>query len=194
MHQLLWALERNRLKAGLDDYRVTTEGTHWSGIVYGDGNPELIRQYSVPIVDIEIGSSVDSWGNLAAVEVLAKSLLEVFEGTGKVLKNLLCFGGVHFEQGFANAVFQEWGCNAFGISHILPNHWLVSGQYEREAGLNRIEGCMETIEGGVAAIVFHDNLKGSYKELLRTVGKKYQIPTFKHKLLSHPEDIPWNSV
>jgi D-tyrosyl-tRNA(Tyr) deacylase len=192
MHRLLWALERNRRKVGLEDFRVTTEGTHWSGIVYGNGNPEMIPHFPVPIVDIEIGSSKTSWANPLAAEALAKSLLEVFEDTGKVLKNLLCVGGVHFEQGFANAVFQEWEGNVFGISHILPNHWLVSGQYESESGAERLERCLESMEGGVHGIVFHDNLKGIYKERIRLLGEKYQVPVFKHKLLSRPKDIPWN--
>ncbi|HAK40516.1 MAG TPA: hypothetical protein DCM24_01785, partial [Synergistaceae bacterium] len=33
LRNLLLAMEKNRLKAGLDDFIVTTEATHWSGMV-----------------------------------------------------------------------------------------------------------------------------------------------------------------
>ncbi|NLO57368.1 MAG: hypothetical protein GX110_01335, partial [Synergistaceae bacterium] len=35
MRNLLYAMERFRIEEGLTEYRVTTEATHWSGMVYG---------------------------------------------------------------------------------------------------------------------------------------------------------------
>ncbi|HHY37035.1 MAG TPA: hypothetical protein GX518_05020 [Firmicutes bacterium] len=192
MHNLFLSLEQNRVAAGLEDFRVTTEGTHWSGMVFA-GNPELIPQFPVPLVDIEIGSTPASWSNATAAEVLARALTGVFADSGKTLKNLLCVGGTHFDPAFAGAVLETWDGHAFGISHILPNHWLVSGQYEKEAGQEKLENCLQSIEGGVAGIVFHDKLKGAYKDQLRQLGKKYNIPVFKHQLLRRPLDIPWNA-
>lgn len=192
IHNLLLSLEKNRIAAGLEDFRITTEGTHWSGIVNNGGTPDMILQFSVPLVDIEIGSTQSSWSNPLASKVIAHALIDFFNGTGKKLKNLLCVGGVHFEPAFAAAVLQTWEDNAFGISHILPNHWLVSGHYELEDGLVKLENCIKSIKGGIDGIVFHDNLKGAYKEQLRLLGKKYNVPVFKHQLLRRPLEIQWN--
>lgn len=192
MHNLLWSLEKNRIAAGLEDFRITTEATHWSGMIHNGGTPDMIPQFPVPLVDIEIGSTPSSWSNYSASKVIAHALVDVFNDSGKTLKNLLCVGGVHFEPAFAGAALQAWEDNAFGISHIIPNHWLVTGQYEGEDGLAKLENCIKSIKGGIAGIVFHDNLKGAYKGQLRLLGEKYSIPVFKHQLLRRSLDIPWN--
>jgi D-tyrosyl-tRNA(Tyr) deacylase len=189
MHNLLLSLENNRTNAQLADFTVTTEATHWSGVIYGGGTPDMIPQFPVPIVDIEIGSTSESWSNETAAKVIAQSLTGIFTVNEKSFKSLLCAGGVHFEPSFANAVFQTWEDNAFGISHILGNHWLVTGQYEGEDGQARLEACVNSIQGGINGIVFHDNLKGAYKEQLRVLGRKLNVPVFKHKLLRRPWDI-----
>ena len=89
-------------------------------------------------------------------------------------------------------MLQNWEDNAFGISHIIPNHWLITGKYECEDGQIKLENCINSIKGGIAGITFHDNLKGAYKNQLRLLGEKYNIPVFKHQLLRRPLDIPWN--
>lgn len=190
MRNLLLSMEKHRITAGLDDFRVTTEATHWSGMVYSGVGPELIRQYPVPVLDIEIGSSPACWANKAAQKVLARSLLDVFTTDGRRVRNLLCAGGVHFEPAFAAAVFQTWGDCAFGVSHILANQWLVAGGYE-EDGQARLAACVESIKDGIDAIAFHDNLKGAYKDQFRALAAKHDIPVFKHQVLRRPEDIPW---
>jgi D-tyrosyl-tRNA(Tyr) deacylase len=192
IHNLLLSLEENRIAAGLEGFRVTTEATHWSGMMYNGGTPDMIPQFSVPLVDIEIGSTPDSWSNNLGAKVIGKSLLGVFTGHGKKLKNLLCVGGVHFESAFSSAVLQAWEDHALGISHIIPNHWLITGQYEGEDGLRKLENCIKSIQGGIVGIAFHDNLKGSYKEQLRILGKQRNIPVFKHQMLRRTLDIPWN--
>lgn len=191
MHNLLRCLEGNRIKEGLDDFSVTTEATHWSGVIYGGGTPDMIPQFPVPIVDIEIGSTSCSWSNKKAARAIAQSLSGVFEDGDVKLYNLLCAGGVHFEQSFANAVFETWDGNAFGISHILGNQWLVSGQYDGEDGQAKLEACVDSIMGDIEGIVYHDNLKGVYKEQLRILAGKLNVPAFKHKLLRRPSDIPF---
>lgn len=191
MHNLLWGLEKHKIDANIDDFMVTTEATHWSGMVYGEGNPKLIPIFPVPIIDIEIGSTAKCWDNSAAAEVIARSLTEIFNEDNKTLMNLLCVGAVHFEPSFANAVFETWDDKAFGISHIIPNHWLVTGQYENEDGLIKLENCIDSIIGGISGIAFHDKLKGTYKSQLRILGERYNIPVFKHQLLRRPEDIPF---
>ncbi len=192
MRNILLSMERNRIEAGLDDYSVTTEATHWSGMVYEGGSPEMIPQYPVTMLDIEIGSSPPYWSNKVAAGVLARSLTSVFESDGLRVRNLLCAGGVHFETGFASAVFTTWENSAFGISHILANQWLVTGGYDREDGLSRLKACVSSIHGGIEGIAFHDNLKGAYKDQLRALAAELGIPVFKHKKLRKPETISWS--
>ncbi len=191
MRNILLAMEGYRREEGLEEYRVTTEATHWSGMVYGGGAPEMIPEFPVPMIDIEIGSSPESWNDERAAKVLAKSLGSVFTSDGKRVRNLLCAGGVHFDPSFAGAVFQEWDDCAFGVSHILANQWLVSGRYEEPSGEERLENCVRSIAGGIEGIVFHDNLKGVYKDRFRALGAEYGIPVFKHQALRRPETIPW---
>jgi len=191
MRNLLTALESNRAAAGLDEFRVMTEATHWSGVVYDGGEPRLLAEYPVPLVDIEIGSSPARWSDQRAAEVIARSLSAVFTGDGKRLKRLLCAGGVHFEPAFAAAALQTWDEYAFGVSHILANQWLVSGRYEAEDGQAKLEACTASILGGIDAVVFHDNLKGIYKDRLRALAQKHGIPAVKHQALRRPESIAW---
>ncbi|MDY0235344.1 MAG: D-aminoacyl-tRNA deacylase [Gudongella sp.] len=191
MHNILVALEKNRVEENLEDFAVTTEATHWSGMMYGDSGPELIPQYPVPIMDIEIGSSEQSWKNPQAVKVLAKSLTEIFKEDGLKLKNVLCAGGQHFERGFSAEIFDTWDSYGYGISHIIPNQWLVTGEYEKDTGQEKLEFCVNSIAGEISGIAMHDGLKGAYKEQLRILGDKYNIPVFKHQKLRKPETIEW---
>jgi len=191
MRNILLAMERGRREEGLDEFRVTTEATHWSGMVYGGGAPEMIPQFSVPMIDVEIGSAPESWSDERAARVLAKSLGSVFTSDGRRVRNLLCAGGVHFDPNFAGAVFQTWEDCAFGVSHILANQWLVSGGYEDVSGEERLERCVQSIAGGIEGIAFHDNLKGVYKDCFRALGAKYGVPVFKHQALRLPEAIAW---
>ena len=190
MRNLLLAMEKFRIVESLHDFKVTTEATHWSGVVYSSGSPALIPQFAVPLLDIEIGSSQQFWTNPAAARVIASSLFCVFTQDGLTVANLLCAGGVHFEPAFASAVFQTWNQHAFGISHIIANQWLITGRYEEEGGQAKLEACVHSIRGGIAGIAIHDNLKGIYKDQFRILAAKYEIPVFKHQLLRRPEEIP----
>jgi D-tyrosyl-tRNA(Tyr) deacylase len=192
-HNLMLSMEKIRKDIGLEDYRVVTEATHWSGVYDGTGDPELLLEYNVPMVDIEVGSEEESWSNKKACTILAHSLLHVFDDDIK-LHNLLCVGGVHFDPNFAEAVLTSWndGKEYFGISHIVANQWLVSGEYENEQGSKKLSACIESIIGGIDGIVFHDKLKGCYKDLVRKLSEKYNVPIIKHQLLRTPENINWN--
>ena len=130
MRNLLLAFERNRVELGLEQYHVTTEATHWSGVHDGHGDPSLLLQFPVPMVDIEVGSAPVSWDDETACLALARTLTHVFDDDGKQVHNLLCVGGVHFEPNFAEAALHSWGDEAFGVTHCLANQWLVSGEYE----------------------------------------------------------------
>lgn len=191
MRNLLLAYEKNRVDLGLSDYSVVTEATHWSGVHAGHGNPALLVEYPAPMVDIEVGSSPESWEDETALTALARTLTHVFDDDGRRVHNILCVGGVHFEPSFAQAVFTTWGNEAFGVSHILANQWLVSGKYEEEDGFDRMKSCIDAISGGVEAIFFHDKLKGCYKDLVRRLGQEFDLPIYKHQKLRNPQELEW---
>lgn len=192
-HNLMHAMNEIKKEMGLADFSVVTEATHWSGVHDGKGDPELILKYPVPMVDIEVGSEPESWQNKQACRVLARSLVHIFDDD-KALHNLLCVGGVHFDPNFAEAVHTEWndGQDCFGISHIIANQWLVSGEYEGESGIKRVSDCIDSIISGIEGIVFHDKLKGCYKDVVRSLGEKYNVPIFKHQSLRNPDQINWS--
>jgi D-tyrosyl-tRNA(Tyr) deacylase len=185
---LLLAIEENRRECGLDGFVTTSEATHWSGIVYG-GAPELIPRYPVPLVDIEIGSTPESWSNRAAAEVLARSLTRVFGEQDAEVRSLLCVGGAHFEPAFSAAVLHREHQPPLAVSHILANQWLGAGAYDSEPGYAKLEACARSIRGGLHAIAFHDGIRGRYKAQLRRLGEQLGIPAFKHQALQEPEDL-----
>lgn len=192
MRNLMLAMDRNRKELGLDEYRVVTEATHWSGAYEGyghPGDPHLLTKYPIAMMDIEVGSEEESWNNITACKALARSLTQIFIDDNKIVHNLLCVGGVHFDPNFAEAVFTEWDNEAFGVTHILANQWVVSGGYEDETGFERACTCIDSIEGGIEAIVHHDKLKGCYKEMVRKLGEKYQVPVYSHKKLRNPQEM-----
>jgi len=189
MRNLLLAMDMNRKELGLDSYHVVTEATHWSGVFEGHGDPHLLTRYPVAMMDIEVGSDTGSWNDLTACKALTRSLTQIFVDDEKRMHNLLCVGGVHFEPNFAEAALTEWGNEAFGITHIMANQWLVSGAYEDETGFERACTCIDAIEGGIEAIVFHDKLKGCYKDLVRKLGEEYQVPIYRHQKLRNPQEM-----
>jgi D-aminoacyl-tRNA deacylase len=186
---LMLSLEANRRGLELDDFTVTTEATHWSGIVYG-GNPELIPCYPVPLVDVEIGSSPTSWSHAVAIEVVAKSLPNVFNKSGDRVRTLLCVGGIHIEPSFAAAVLREDPAYPLAVAHIFANHWIVSGGYGDESGLARFELGARSVLGSIDGIVYHDSIKSPYKNQTRLLGEKLGVPIFKHRALTRPAELP----
>ena len=188
MHNLLYGYERNRIKYGLEDYTVVTEATHWSGSYGGKTDPKLLLDFPVPMVDIEVGSDESSWSNKTACLALYDTLFEVFNDDDLKIHNILCVGGMHFDPDFAKAVFTVWDNNTFGVTHIIANQWLVTGDYTGDRGIELMDNAINAI-GNVEAIVYHDNTKGCYKDVIRALGTKYNIPVFKHQKLRKPEEI-----
>lgn len=186
--RLLLAVERHRKEQGLTEFQTINEATHWSGVPHG-GRPEMILDFRVPLVDIEIGSNPASWSNERAIEVVARSLVEVFDGKEDGdLRSLLCVGGVHLEPSYTGAVLRGAESSfPFATSHVLANQWIVAGGYDAPSGLERLEACAASIAGGIHAIAFHDNLKGVYKDQVRALAQKLGIPCFKHQKLERPQ-------
>lgn len=196
MRNVLLALEANRKTAPLETFRTITEATHWSGIPFG-GQPELIPQYRVPLVDVEIGSAPGSWSNPHAARTVALSLPQVFSGAelnGR-LRSLLCVGGVHLESSFAAAATNSSNDRPVALSHILPSYGLETGKYDSESAVVKVEACVNSIAGGIHAIALHDDLKGRYKAPFRALAERLGIPVFKHKALRQPQDLPlWDEA
>lgn len=185
MKNLLLSLEKNRNLLGLDDFRVTTEATHWTGSIKG-GDPSDIPQFPVPMVDIEIGSTQESWKNRVAIEAISGSLLEIFDNEEELV-NILCAGGTHFAECFARPALDP--DYPFGVSHILPNQWLVSGAYETEDGSKKLRNCVDTIPGGIRAVFYHEGMCGPLRQSCRNLGEILEVPVLKHKKLRKPDQL-----
>ncbi len=95
---------------------------------------------------------------------------------------------MHFELAFSNVILNKE--YPIAITHILPNQWIVNGNYDTEEGAKKIEDCIKTIIGGVDGMVFHGNLKSVYKNKCKEVGEKLEIPVFKHKILKEVKNLP----
>jgi D-tyrosyl-tRNA(Tyr) deacylase len=124
-----------------------------------------------------------SWNNETAIKILSESLFDVFNEISQ-LKTLLCIGGVHFEEPYSNILLE----NNISIGHILANQWVV-GNYSGENGLEKINNCIKSIDGGIDGIIFHDNLKGEYKQQCRAIAEKYNVYCGKHKILRTPVEL-----
>lgn len=178
MRNLMRALDAERRAAGLDDFAVVTEATHWSGVPYG-GTPDLIPRYDVPTYDIEIGSSPESWSNEAAHEVVARGLAQVFAGADDSPQTVLCAGGVHVETAWSTPVLE----GAYAVGHHLPNQWLVTGEYDQPSADAKLDACAASIRGGVQVVAVHDKLKATYKEPFRRLAERLGVPVVKHQAL-----------
>lgn len=186
LRNLLVSMEKHRVENNLDDFKVMTEGTHWTGTIRG-GDINLIDKYEVPLFDIEIGSTLDSWSNEIAVKILATSLQDVFSDEDTV-KVLLCTGGMHFEDTFSNIIIDK-DCK-ISVGHVLPNQWLVQGEYDKDEKYDLLKKCTNSIIGNIDGIVIHDNLKSGYKNQIKKLAEELNVPAFKHKKLRNPKDLP----
>lgn len=186
LRNLLVSMEKHRVENNLDDFKVMTEGTHWTGTIRG-GDINLIDKYEVPLFDIEIGSTLDSWSNELAVKVLATSLQYVFSDEDPI-KILLCTGGMHFEDTFSNIIIDK-DCK-ISVGHVLSNQWLVQGEYDKDEKYDLLKKCTNSIVGNIDGIVIHDNLKSGYKNQIKKLAEELNVPTFKHKRLRNPKDLP----
>ena len=180
---LICSLEQTRIKYGLENFKVMTEATHWSGIPYKQ-LPELITKYNVPVYDIEIGSTLESWNNETAIKILSESLFDVFNENSQ-LKTLVCVGGIHFEEAYSNILLDK---HSVSIGHILANQWVIENYLDKD-GKEKLNKCIESIIGGINGIIFHDNLKGEYKQQCREIAEEHNIYVGKHKILKTPEEL-----
>jgi D-tyrosyl-tRNA(Tyr) deacylase len=179
LRAILHAVENNRIKEGMEEFQTLIEATHWSGIVYNQ-KPEEIINFQVPVYDIEIGSIKTSWENEQAANVLAKSIVEIFNYE-KECMSILCIGGMHFTDTYAKAILNT--DIPIGLSHIISNFWLEKGEYDTEAGYQKLLNAVKSIKDGIRGIAFHDNMKSAYKNNCRKLSEELGVPAFKKNAL-----------
>lgn len=178
------ALEKHRKLLGLEAFKVTTEATHWSGVVYGN-DPTLIDKCKVPFLDMEIGSTADSYNNSVAIEIISSSLLDVFIEEVKY-PTALYIGGMHFEDTITNAVLHP--SHPVSLTHILSSRWIEIDMYTGEKGVSNLIKCINSIEGGIDCIAIHEKLAREQKDVVNLVSEKLEIPVIKRKALKTPEN------
>jgi D-tyrosyl-tRNA(Tyr) deacylase len=170
------ALERERVRGELSSYRTVVEGTHWSGVMYG-AQPEQIRNYQVPIYDMEIGSSKECWTDPEACTALARVCRfgPELATTGSAI--IYC-GGTHFEENVtAAALSGRWH-----IGHVLPNQWLVAGDYDSVGG-GKLERCAASHTESVSRIVMHKGLASRFRNACLEFAKASGIAAMSHRQL-----------
>ncbi len=180
---LFLAVESERVRAGLEYFSTWMEATHWSGPLYRDQLGSMLTLVNSSVIDLEIGSSAVDWSNPLAADVLARATLHAFDAPQETAISLLCIGGTHFETGFTQILREHGASQRLALSHILPNHWLVAFGYDDPVRLPDLLACARSIVGGVDAVAFHDNLKGSYKEQVRRLAAELGVPALSHRKL-----------
>ena len=177
------ALEKHRAALDVHEFSVTTEATHWSGIVYG-GNPEWINRAPLPFLDVEIGSTQESYAHPEAVESIARALADIYCEDREYPAVLYC-GGMHFEDTITSAVLHP--THPVALTHILPSRWLENEAYTGEQGIKRLKECITSIKGGIQGFAVHEKLKREQKDLIDTLAVELGLPVIKRKALKTPE-------
>lgn len=177
---LLLCVEQARVAHALDDWKVLPEASHWSGSIQGRPAEELLA-VNAPVYDLEIGSYPDAFGNELAQRALAEAIGAVVGARLVQSPPVLFVGGIHFEPSVHEALILHGAPVSFG--HVLPNQWLVSGQYQNPESELRLLSAAKSDRDGVQALVYHDGLKGAFKETVRKAASLLGCPCFSHKKL-----------
>ncbi len=176
-------LEKNRIEMSLDEFSVTSEATHWSGIVYG-GMASWIHDTSVPFIDIEIGSTFESYANPTASLVIAKALAGIYDEVREYPVVLYC-GGMHFEETITRGILNP--SHPVALTHILPSRWIENDQYSGESGQLILRQCINSIKGGISGFVVHEKLGRGQREMINALAEQMGLPVVKRKALKSPD-------
>ncbi|MBL7663263.1 D-aminoacyl-tRNA deacylase [bacterium] len=179
---LLRALEVSRKQSNLADWKTLAEASHWSGTMVGRPAEELLT-IKPPVIDLEIGSSPSSWSNPEAHKVVIDSLANIHRSCTSDPTIVFC-GGIHFEPSLSESLLINQA--AFNVGLILPNQWLVSGGYDQPESIERLELAVQSLCEPVSGFCYHDNLKGSYKAVIRQAAERLKLPSFNHRKLRDP--------
>ena len=169
------ALERERIRGGISDYRTVIEATHWSGVVY-NGHANQINLYPRPIYDMEIGSSPECWADSRACAALARVCAFGPEPITNGSIFLYC-GGVHFEENVTAAILSgHWH-----VGHVLPNHWLVSGEYDLAEGSTKLKRCISSYTDPASVVAIHKGLASKIKSACANFAERSNLRAISHK-------------
>lgn len=183
-------LEQHRLKMGLEDFSVTSEATHWSGVVYG-GETSWIHVSSIPFIDVEIGSTFESYSNPTATEVIAKALAEIYDDVREYPVVLYC-GGMHFEETITRGILDA--NHPVALTHILPSRWIENEQYSGESGQLILKQCIDSIQGGIRGFVVHEKLGRNQRDMISALAEQMGLPVIKRKALKVPGQTPFYGI
>lgn len=175
---LLMALDANRRRLHLDHWKTYMEATHWP-VGGGKNRPELMNEFRVPLVDVEIGSCEANWRNPVAAEVVASALVQVFKKRVDGLRSFVCVGGIHLDPACSDAVLSD--NESVAVTHILPNSGLNAGMYHEEHGQQKLRSCIASVDGGVDAILQHHSLKGRHKGNVNLLATQLNLSVIDHR-------------
>lgn len=171
----LRALERERIRGGLETYRTLVEATHWSGIVYG-GSAKQILDVPLPIYDMEIGSSPACWSDPDACAALARTCVIGPEPSADCPVILFC-GGIHFEENVTKAVLSE----QVHAGHVLPNHWLEVGYDSGADASAKLGACVASYVEAPRLLVAHKGLASALRHQCLAFGEAAGMSGISHK-------------
>jgi len=176
------ALERERSKGGLSDYRTLIEATHWSGVMFG-ARPDQVNAYPPPIYDMEIGSSPGCWSDKRACAALARVCVfgpePVTEGS-----TIIYCGGVHFEENVTAAVLS----GRWHVGHLLPNHWLTAGQYDLAEGPAKLQRCLASYTEVAEQIAVHKGLASKLRAACVKFAESNELRAITHKQMRNEHE------
>lgn len=130
------------------DWNVSMEVTHHG--------PTL---KDIPIMFVEIGSTLQQWKDPIAAEIVATSAITAAESKN-IFKTMVGFGGSHYAPKFNHYIFET----DFAIGHIAPEY-VFNEITENEILL----AFKRTFEETNTAVIDWKGLKGSYRSFLINV-------------------------
>ena len=76
------------------------------------------------------------------------------------------------------------------MPHLYGRQFIVGNG----RGLDFLSHALETVRGGVDAIVYNDNMKKPVKDCVREFAARTGLPLLKHRRLHTPLDIDWGAA
>ncbi|MDR3214846.1 MAG: D-aminoacyl-tRNA deacylase [Bacilli bacterium] len=180
--RLLLELQKHNYLLDLN-FKVTTETTHYSGVISGNKAQELYR-FKKPTYDLEIGSSPAAYENPLAIKALCLSIFNIFNLDFDTRLNVLYLGGTFFEDTLNEAILRK--NYPIYYDHHLAASFIEDANYY-ENGLGYIEDIIKKSFQTVDLIVYHDKVR-KIKPILDIITNKYGIPSIKHRVLRNIEE------
>lgn len=152
LRQLFLALNECNKKTGLN-WEVCLEADHHGPTC------------NVPIIFIEIGSSLDEWSNGLAGETVARAIITCLD-LPKATKTFFGVGGGHYAREFGKIMLEK----DVAIGHILPKYNIENA--EEEILLQAITKNVEKTEG---ILILKESTNAKQKEKIAQFAKKQML-------------------